>query len=518
MVLGLVLSVAGLAAATWAAYRLWSPTGRRPGLALPLGALVVASLPPFWDFSTSGLETGLTFLWLGGTFMGLVSLADGPRADRGALVDGLRSPLTLAVAIGLGPLVRPDLALFALGFLALLVVLERPGSVGRAAVLVGLAAVIPVGYQVFRMGYFASLVPNTALAKEAGVSSWERGWEYLSNFAGPYALWLPLAVLAGWAVFAATSLWRRGERRRTLLVALPIALGLLHALYIVRLGGDYMHARVLLPSVFAILLPVAVVVPPRRWAVPLAVVIVPWAAFCATSLRAPAKLPADLQQLQVNDQRRQYAEVWGYRHPVTLDDLLAVPDRRLAVQRRQGLELARLAERSRAIVLSFPGPRNAVGERLKIPEPLVRAVPRANVESEVVAWHGSIGRVGYAAGPNVRLVDPNGLADPIASRTRLPAFRPTRPGHEKHLPRDWVLARYAAPASPVGAASLERDPGVVAARRALRCRPLADLVKGTTGKLSTRRFFANMAYAVRERSLRFDRDPRVAVRELCRRR
>ena len=517
--LGLVVSVAGLAAATSAAYLLWSP---RPGdqprpraIALPLGALVIAALPPFWDFATSGLETGLAFLWLGGNFLGLVVLGTGRGADRGTLIDGLRSPLSLAVTIGLGPLVRPDLALFALAFLILLVILERPRSAWHATALVGLAAAIPLGYQVFRMGYFASLVPNTALAEEAGTSFWGPGWEYLVDLAVPYALWLPLAVLFGWAALTGRALWRGGERRRAVLVAVPMATAVVHALYVVRLGGDQMHARLLLPSVFALLLPVAVVAPARRSAAVLTALLVPWAIVCSTSLRAPAKPPEDPQKLQVNDQRRQYAEVWGYRHPVTLDSLLAVPESRPAIQRRQGLELARLAERRRAIVLSFTGPRNGAGERLRIPRPLSRATVRPNVPSEVVAWYGSIGRVGYAAGPNVQLVDASGRADPIGARTRLPARRPARTGPEKHLPRDWVLARYAAPIAAADAVRLERDPGVAAARRALRCPPLKQLVRATTAELDAGRFFANMGYALRERSLRFSRDPRLAVDEVC---
>lgn len=515
--LGLVMSVAGLAAATWAAHLLWSPrSGDRPGpaaIALPLGALVIAALPPFWDFATSGLETGLAFLWLGGNFLGLVVLGTGRGADRGSFVDGLRSPLSLAVTISLGPLVRPDLALFALAFLILLVSLDRPRSARRVGVLVGLGVAIPLGYQVFRMGYFASLGPTATLARQAEGDSWGRGLVYLSDFAVPYALWLPLAVLVGWAAFAGRALWRRGERRRALLVATPIAASLVHALWVVRLGGDTMHARLLLPSVFALLLPVAVVVPTRRSAAVLVAALVPWAIVCGTSLRAPASPPKDPQRLQVNDQRRQYAEVWGYRHPVTLDGMLVVPDARPAIQRRQGLELRRLAERRRAIVVSFAGPRNAVGERLRIPRPSSRTTVRAKVPSEVVAWDGRIGRVGYAAGPNVRLVDANGLADPLAARTSLPGRRRERPA--PRLPSEWVLARYAVATTPTGASFLARDPDIAAARRALRCRPLEELVRATTAKLYARRFFANVAFALRERSLRFSRDPRVAAEEMC---
>ncbi|CAA9511661.1 MAG: hypothetical protein Rv3805c [uncultured Solirubrobacterales bacterium] len=520
--LGLVTSAAGLAAATWAAHLLWSSRSRDrprpPDIALPLGALVIAALPPFWDFATSGLETGLAFLWLGGSFLGLVVLGTGRGADRGSFVDGLRSPLSLAATISLGPLVRPDLTLFALAFLILLVVLERPRSRWRTAALVGLGVAIPAGYQVFRMGYFASLGPTVTLARRAEADPWGRGFAYLADFAVPYALWLPLVVLVGWAALAVRTLWRAGEHRRALLVATPLAASLVHAASVVRLGGDAMHARLLLPSVFALLLPVAVVVPTRRSAAVLAALLVPWAIVCATSLRAPAKPPQDPQRLQVNDQRRQYAEIWGYRHPVTLDGMLAVPDARPAIQRRQGLELRRLAERRRAIVVSFTGPRNAVGERLRIPRPLSSATVRAKVPVEVVAWHGRIGRVGYAAGPNVRLVDADGLVDPLAARTSLPARRDGRSDAATRLPREWVLARYAMATTPAGASFLARDPGIAAARRALRCRPLEQLVRATTAKLRPSRFFANIALALREPSLRFSGDPRVAAEEVCGRR
>ena len=53
-------------------------------------------------------------------------------------------------------------------------------------------------YQVFRMGYYAALVPNTALAKAAGGSRWSQGWYYLGNFVLPYGLYVPLAVFAAW--------------------------------------------------------------------------------------------------------------------------------------------------------------------------------------------------------------------------------------------------------------------------------------------------------------------------------
>src|SRR5258708_6544746 len=67
VLLGLACSTCGLGLAGYGAARLWRP--RNPGAAawfVPLGGLVVAALPPFWEYATSGLETGLSFLWLRG--------------------------------------------------------------------------------------------------------------------------------------------------------------------------------------------------------------------------------------------------------------------------------------------------------------------------------------------------------------------------------------------------------------------------------------------------------------------
>jgi len=65
---GLVLSAAALGFALDGARRL-TGLGR---VVVPAGGLVVLAMPPFWDFGTSGLETGLSFCWLGSTWWLLV--------------------------------------------------------------------------------------------------------------------------------------------------------------------------------------------------------------------------------------------------------------------------------------------------------------------------------------------------------------------------------------------------------------------------------------------------------------
>src|SRR5262249_6669334 len=147
----------------------------RPGdgvLVLPLGAIVVAALPPFWDFATSGLETGLTFAWIGASCWWCARrvTARGPVAPRAELAG--------AALGGLGWLIRPDLGLSSMAFGAVLLAEAWPdGRRERLKIAAALLA-LPVAFQLFRMGYYALLVPHTALAKEAGRAQWGQGWKY----------------------------------------------------------------------------------------------------------------------------------------------------------------------------------------------------------------------------------------------------------------------------------------------------------------------------------------------------
>ena len=226
-----------------------------PALVIPAGALVFAALPPSWDYATSGLETGLLFGWLGGVFLGLVAAERNPgwahrRRWRPSRLD------LLAVAIGLGPLVRPDFALFSAAFFVALLAVQRPTSVRSALRPLLVMVALPAAYQVFRMGYFAVLVPNTALAKEAGLSRWGQGAAYAWDTLGTYWLFVPLVLLGAWLARRLPDLARR-SRTDLLLALLPVLAGALHIAYVIKVGGDFMHGRLMLPGLFALLMPVA---------------------------------------------------------------------------------------------------------------------------------------------------------------------------------------------------------------------------------------------------------------------
>jgi arabinofuranosyltransferase len=193
---------------------------------LPLGALTIAVLPPIWDYASSGLETGLSLCWLALAYDVLVTrlmralwlsalpesgvdLAPSPSPRPSSL----RRQLGAASWLGVGSLIRPELTLYALAFFALYLGIlwhssrgaperaskdpsDRRGLLVRAACLVAAFAGLPVSYQVFRMGYYGALSPNTAIAKEAFLVSWDQGRCYLANYLDTYKLWLPLLALA----------------------------------------------------------------------------------------------------------------------------------------------------------------------------------------------------------------------------------------------------------------------------------------------------------------------------------
>src|SRR6478735_6635978 len=77
------------------------------GVVVPVGLLLVAAVAVVWDFSTSGLEMGLVWLWLAGSWWALMTAA---RSDA---IPG-RKRLGCCVVLGLAPLVRPELTLMLL--------------------------------------------------------------------------------------------------------------------------------------------------------------------------------------------------------------------------------------------------------------------------------------------------------------------------------------------------------------------------------------------------------------------
>jgi arabinofuranosyltransferase len=495
--LGLALSVAGLIGAQVAAWRVArrlfpGRDGVLPLRFVPAGALVFVAPSAVWDFATSGLESGLGFGWLGLGYLLVVRAALRPSPRR--------LPAATAGVLGLGPLVRPDLAPFALAFLVALWLsggeeARRGFPPGDTATLALAAGLVPAGYQVFRMGYFASLVPNTALAKEAGAANWTQGVAYLRDLASVYRLWIPLVLLLPGLLWLGRRAWHRRDGRALLLLAAPVVAALLHALYVVRVGGDFMHGRLLLPGLLGVVLPMAVI-PLPPWparatltGAALALGVAGWSLACAGWMRPP--YGEEFSVAGLADERAYYTQRSGRRNPITLGDYLDLRDGWAG----QGLRLGKQA---------------AGGFRQLLAGDLVYPLaPTVHPDIALVAAVWNVGALGYAAGLSVHLVDRLGLADPIAARLRLDIRG--RPGHEKALDDAWTIARYAAPGS-----GPPETPAVSAARAALRCGDLAVLRQAIETPLTAARFWVNLGLSGRLTRFRLSPDPEHARSELCR--
>ncbi len=466
---GLLLTVAGFALAGIGALRTYG--GRA---AVPLGSLVLLGLPPVWDFATSGLETGLVTCWIAGAWLALTARP---------------SSLATSALIGLGPLVRPDLGLVTVVFLGAQWLLVRPSWRGALAGA-GAAGALPAAYEVFRAGYYGHLVPLPAVTKEASRSLWGRGLGYLGDFAHPYLLWVPvlivlvLIVVAPFLPEAVAVPGPRGSGAARLVPALaPVVAGVLCWVYVVKVGGDFMHGRMLLPGLLLMLLPVFVV-PATRAGTLAAVGVGLWAVVCAGWLRIP--YGAEIGPAGIADERGVYVRHNADPHPVR-HTFAGAPHhleyvRRVAAARRSGAPVLLSGKEGRAAA----DPDSAG--------------PTASYV--VLGLNGAVVPLDGAA------LDPIGLAYPLAAHSE--RVGSGRVGHDKRLPAAWLVADRG-----VGAPDwVDRDE-VEAARRALRCGGLAELDGAVRGRLTVGRFLRNVAGAWDRTAFRFPNDPVRAERELC---
>jgi hypothetical protein len=114
---------------------------------------------------------------------------------------------------------------------------------GRMRILAALAPIVLVWlpYQAWRIGYYGAFFPNTYYAKVAYLTYYSRGWLYLREYALLYGL-NPFAILPVSGLILAPS----GAVRRFLLAAVLVSAAM--ALYVVRLGGDFMEWRFVTPA------------------------------------------------------------------------------------------------------------------------------------------------------------------------------------------------------------------------------------------------------------------------------
>ena len=520
LALALTLSVAGVVMVMLGTARLYAPSllGRSAVL-LPAGALVYIAVPPARDFATSGLENGLVTGWLGLLWWMLVCWSQQAAARARIWFVGL-----LAFVAGLSVLVRPELALIGGAALVMMLIAERGWR--RRAVIVAAGGLVPVGYQIFRMGYYGLLVPQTAIAKDATGSKWDQGLVYLANFAAPYALWVPVLLLAGLGV--ATLAARRGNpapagrirlaariQSPSAVVVFMLLSGVVQGMYWIRQGGDFMHGRVLLAPLFCLLAPVSVIpvaLPGGRWfareegRLPGAVSAALWLAVAGWALWAAASpgMGADATRVTYSgivDERKFYSQATGHAHPLTAADYLDYP-------RMRSVLVAINNTPDGALLL--PSGNYDVWDVVPAlpPTPPPPGVPMDTWRRQVAphtVFFTNLGMLGMNVGLDTRVIDQIGLANPLAAHTA--RLEDGRIGHDKNLFPDWAVAE--------GPWLKERpwipqylDEGwIEQAGVALTCPQTEEMLKSIRDPMTRPRFIGNLNRAWEFTRYRIDRVP-----------
>ena len=549
LALAMALSVAGVVMVMLGTARLWAPAlragaagsagsagssgqaGGRRALMLPAGVLVYIALPPARDFATSGLENGLVTAWIGGLWWMMVRWGQQPQSmDRRARgsSDGRSKPLFLAAlsfVAGLSVLVRPELAL--IGGLALVMLLIAENGWWRRVLVVVAGGLLPVGYQIFRMGYYGLLVPQTAIAKDASGSKWSQGFIYLHNFAGPYALWVPLVLLIAIGLLLASQRTHGGGQTTAGLaariqspaavVAFMMLSGLVQGLYWIRQGGDFMHGRVLLTPLFCLLAPIAVVpltAPAGGWLVrdkahvalaALWLALVGWALWAAN---APG-MGRDATRVTYSgivDERRFYSQATGHAHPLTAADYLDYPRMRAVL-----VAINNTPDGALLLPSGNYDVWDVVPQKPPIEPPPPGVTPEAwrRQHATHTVFFTNLGMVGMNTALDTRVIDQIGLANPLAAHTA--RLEDGRIGHDKNLFPDWAVAE--------GPWLKERpwipeylDEGWInEAGVALSCPKTAEMLEIIREPMTRPRFIGNLNRAWEFTKYRIDRVPKYEL-------
>lgn len=495
VVAGIGLSAVGL----WLASR---AHGR-----LPIGVLLFAVSPLAWTWATAGLEFGLSAAWLGAV---AACLRRAPRR-----ID----PWVLA----LGPLIRPEFAVVTA--IALVATMPRDSDTGDRAGWIGgsgwwrvaIAAVPLCVLTLARAAYFATLVPNTVIAKSSSFGDIGSGLAYVLQTIRVTWLLVPLAAAAVLVT------WRRrsnnehipGEpttsREAQAVVILLGASAALLALVIVG-GGDYMYARLVMPPLF--LAAVAFTIPrtvdglAERMVIG---VLIAWAVAGATVFGFH-KEPGDQTPhgARAFDQRAELISDLGTAHPVYAVQhrrgwAAAATERLITDARGNGSSIGTSSKRDRDMLV-WAG-RDATGR------PTTFEVDRKEGDGLAVIAP-AIGAVGVLY-PDVTIVDMHGLADPLAARLD-DAETPERlVGHQRVLSPPWAVAEWGLDArTPVGAPPVW-SAQFQATYRAWRCGGANRLRRAVSEPLTWSTAWANFRSAPANTTFSLPAGPLLAEQAVC---
>jgi hypothetical protein len=209
-------------------------------LILPIAALLGAAHAEWNIFGTGGLETSLYTCLAVLAYVLVVPRDVGPwRVAAAGLV------------LALAAMTRPDGPLLA-GLVGIFVLAAGPSGLRRSAILTAAFLAIWGPFTIWRLSYYGDFFPNPYYAKSASRAWYAQGLVYAGLYFTKY--WI-LIVGAALAVL----IWGKNQLRQSQLeptprsawnrrVALALLLGVGYTVYVIRVGGDFMFGRLLIPA------------------------------------------------------------------------------------------------------------------------------------------------------------------------------------------------------------------------------------------------------------------------------
>jgi len=352
--------------------------------------VVLAVSRSFVDYSTSGLENPLNHLLLAAF---LWQILDRPRAT---FVHGLLAALLLTSRLDMALLVGPPLVYRVIQARSWRAVLGA--ALGFAPFLL---------WEGFALVYYGSPVPNTAYAKlstgipdRALIPQGRHYYHALLKFDRPGFVVLAAGLAAGLV------LWRRFG-------AWALALSL-YLVYVIEIGGDFMAGRFFTAPLCIAVGLLAQLELPRRWSAAWLLPALGAIGLAYQTDRSPvhpgaaravarAHFADCIVEGKISDERFCWSESSSLASDTPWSELP------VGYWRKTGEELHKSAA-------AHPG-RRLVTERL------------------------NIGMIGYYAGPDVHVVDPYALADPLLARLPIAAGEPWGIGHfARVVPKGYLKA------------------------------------------------------------------------------
>ncbi len=338
---------------------------------------IMLGSPAFIHFSTGGLETPLYFLLF--TLFAYSIFNDYKIELNGIL---------LALLF----LTRPDFGIFLPIYLLFLLITKV--KLSKIISFLTVYSVVILPYQVFRMGYYASVLPNTFFAKLGGGSYYKEGIIFFYDFL-KHNLFILIVFIAVLTFLKKNNISSQFLYKKLLF----FTMGIVYMFFVVKEGGGYMHGRFMLPSL--LLVTISSYTPYRNIKISkLAILVVPPILFFISIIYGRNILfPKSI-----------YTE-----HLITNERAVYMLNRKYDI--------------SRVLNDNYLFKKKLLGKRLK------DYANKLNRTIIVGSW--GIGRESYYAGEKVRIIDLHGLTDFVVARTTICAH--SRPGHEKKPPFSYFL-------------------------------------------------------------------------------